>query len=226
MALGQKKKIAILGGVGSGTIVAQAIADLAKAGSAITCAGYLNDRVQTGDFLGNLPVIGPFDAWRDLPAEVMLIPAIHKVGDMKNRIARIEALGIPEERFASVIHPSACIADDTSIAGGTYVGPHAVIMPGARVGRRTSLRAGCYISHDVELEDWCFVGPNTVVSGRSRLDTAAYLGPGVNVREETFIGRYATVGLGSVVIRDIPAKKTVAGNPARELNGSCRDNEQ
>ncbi len=216
--MGQLKKIAILGGAGSGVIVAQAIADLARTGSAVTCNGYLNDVVPPGESIGNLPVIGPFDAWRDLPADVMLIPAIHKVGDMANRVTRIEALGIPDARFASVVHPTACIADDAVIGAGTYVGPHAVIMPSARVGRRTSLRAGCYISHDVDIEDWCFVGPNSVVSGRSRLDTAAYLGPGVNVREETSIGRYATVGLGSVVVENIPAETVFVGNPARQMN--------
>ena len=66
-------RIAILGGVGSGTNVAQAIADLSKAGAAISCYGYFNDLMPPGECIGVPPVIGPFEAWNDLPAEILLI---------------------------------------------------------------------------------------------------------------------------------------------------------
>jgi len=48
----------------------------------------------------------------------------------------------------------------------------------------------------------------------SRLDTAAYVGPGANIREELSMGVFATAGIGAVVIRDVQAGETVAGNPA------------
>jgi acetyltransferase-like isoleucine patch superfamily enzyme len=156
--------IAILGGEGSGIIVAQTITDTAVPPQ--VCQGFLNDYKAPGSNIGKLPVIGGFESWRELSSDVMFMTAIHKPGKMEERIARIEALGIPDSRFATVVHPTACLSDDVTIGPGTYIGPHVTVMPGACLGKHTSLRAGCYVSHDVEVEDWCFIGPNAVVSGR------------------------------------------------------------
>jgi acetyltransferase-like isoleucine patch superfamily enzyme len=37
------------------------------------------------------------------------------------------------------------------------------------------------------------------------------------VRERVSIGRYAVIGLGSVVIDDVPAGAIMVGNPARQV---------
>ena len=90
-----------------------------------------------------------------------------------------------------------------------------MVSPGARIGQHTSLRAGCYISHDVSVGAFGFVGPNATLSGRSSLGEGGHVGPNAVVREETSIGRFAVVGIGSVVVKDVPDFKIVMGNPAR-----------
>jgi sugar O-acyltransferase (sialic acid O-acetyltransferase NeuD family) len=209
-------RVAILGGEGSGVIVAQAISDAASKLSQL-CQGFLNDIVAPGSEIGKLPVIGHFESWRELSSDVMLITAIHKVGQMKERIARINGLEIPDSRFTTVIHPTASVAEDVVISPGAYIGPNACVMPGARIGKHASLRGGCYVSHDVQVGDWCFIGPNTVVSGRAQLEYAAHIGPGAVIREELTLGRFSVAGIGAVVVHDIPGNVTMAGNPARVL---------
>lgn len=209
--------IVIIGGVGTGDIILQAIRDLQKSGIAIECIGFLNDRVpKTADIAG-LPVLGSFESWRDLPANVGFISAMHMPKEALKRSARLAALDIPSNRFAQVFHPTASIADNCVIGPGTYVGPGAVIMPGARVGAHVSLRAGCYISHDVYVGDFVFVGPNATVSGRATIGEGAHIGPNAVVRDDVSVGRFSVVGIGSAVVRDVEDLTVVMGVPARRI---------
>src|SRR5206468_2500062 len=48
-------------------------------------------------------------------------------------------------RPAPGIHPTAVVAPGVTLAEGVSVGPHCVIEPGACVGARTVLMAGCYL---------------------------------------------------------------------------------
>ncbi len=57
----------------------------------------------------------------------------------------------------------------------------------------------------------------TVLCGAVQVGRNAWIAPNSSVKEHCKIGAGAMVGLGSVVIRDVPAKAVIAGNPARIL---------
>lgn len=209
--------IVILGGVGSGVMVAQAIRDGAARGGAARVLGFLNDAAAPGEAIAGISVLGPLEGWRDCDGTARFIAAIHKPKQMVARAARIRGLAIPDARLITVCHPTAVVAADAEIGPGCYIGPHAVIMNGARIGAHCSLRAGCYVSHDVRLGDFAFVGPNASVSGRAVIGEGAHVGPNAAVREEVTMGDHALAGIGAVVIADVAARAIVAGNPARPI---------
>jgi sugar O-acyltransferase (sialic acid O-acetyltransferase NeuD family) len=211
----KQQTIVILGGAGSGVIVAEAIAASAAAGVPIALLGFLNDATPAPAAFAGAPVLGPFEAWHDCPADAAFISAIPKPKEAWARFRRIASLGIPRERWATVVHPTACLAADASLGPGTYVGPLAVVEPGVTAGMHACLRGGSYVSHEVRLADFVFVGPNATVLGRVTLAEGAHIGANAACREEIAVGRYAVVGIGATVIADVPEFAIAAGNPAR-----------
>ena len=198
-------------------MVAETIRLVAASGTALELCGFLNDSIPAGAMLTGGPVIGRFEQWRDCPSDVEFISAISKAKLAVSRYQRLMSLGIPEGRWASIIHPTACVAEDASIGPGSYVGPFATLEPGVNTGAHTCLRGHCYISHDVQIGDFVFVGSGATLLGRITLGDGAHVGPGAVCHDDISIGRYAVVGVGAVVIRSVPEFSIVAGNPARQL---------
>lgn len=104
------------------------------------------------------------------------------------------------------------------------------------IGDRVTVKCGVSIWDGVRLENDAFVGPDvsfsndprprsgvhlaeypkTVVRQGASLGSAAVVLPGIT------IGRWAMVGAGSVVTRDVPDHGLVYGNPARLHGYVCR----
>jgi acetyltransferase EpsM len=77
------------------------------------------------------------------------------------------------------------------------------------------VRGGSYISHDVQLGEYVFVGPNACILGRSKVADGAYIGANAVCRENVSVGRFAVIGIGAAVIADIAEFKIAVGTPAR-----------
>jgi len=127
------------------------------------------------------------------------------------------------------------------ILGGAIVGEdcnicdHTFIEGGVRLGDRVTIKCGVYLWTGLTAEDDVFVGPGAAFSNdhrpRSRqrppefaqvlLRTGASLGSNCTVLPVE-IGRWAMIGAGSVVTRDVPDFAIVVGNPGRVTGWACR----
>jgi UDP-3-O-[3-hydroxymyristoyl] glucosamine N-acyltransferase len=93
-------------------------------------------------------------------------------------------LAPPTVRHERGVHPTAIVADGVQLGQDVCVGPYCVLEPGAKVGDRTVLDAGCYL------------GQGTAVGRDCRLY------PHVTVREYAKIGDRVIIHNGAVIGSD------------------------
>jgi sugar O-acyltransferase (sialic acid O-acetyltransferase NeuD family) len=221
-ATGGIRPVAVFGGRGGGSYAAMVLRRIEAAGGPYRFAGLLNDTVAPGNAIGSDNVLGPFSSWSELPPETMFLAPLQKVKEIRVRAERVERLAIPDLRWATVVDPAAIVAPDASLGRGCFVAPNAIVMPQASIGRHVAIRHGCGIGHDAVVDDWCMFAPGSMIAGYVRTGTGAHLGIGAIVRENLSVGRFSVVGMGAIVVRDVPDFTIVAGNPARNIGEIAR----
>ena len=116
------------------------------------------------------------------------------------------------------------------VGRGCNICDHCFAESGVILGDNVTLKCGIYLWQGTTLEDDVFVGPNVVftndVHPRSKnknyvlhpviVRKGASLGANSTILAGTTVGRYALVGIGAVVTRDVPDYALVYGNPARQ----------
>jgi acetyltransferase-like isoleucine patch superfamily enzyme len=67
------------------------------------------------------------------------------------------------------------------------------------------------------VEDYVHIAPRVVLCGNVQIGTGTLVGAGATVIPGKKIGRWVTIGAGSVVTRDIPDYAVAVGHPARVI---------
>jgi acetyltransferase-like isoleucine patch superfamily enzyme len=115
------------------------------------------------------------------------------------------------------------------------IGEHCFIEQGVVLGDRVTVKNGVAVWEGVTCEDDVFLGPNAALTNYMRPRSKVYLdhvvptllkkGASVGANATLVcgitVGRYALIGAGSVVTRDVPDHGLVVGNPARLRGHVC-----
>jgi UDP-2-acetamido-3-amino-2,3-dideoxy-glucuronate N-acetyltransferase len=143
----------------------------------------------------------------------------------------------------SSIWNQAQVRERARIGARCIIGKNAYVDAGVVIGDDVKIQNNVSVYHGVTVEDGVFVGPHVCFTndriprainrdGSRKTDAdwevsptlvrrGAALGANSTILPGITIGRWAMVGSGSVVTRDVGDWELVAGNPARRLGGAC-----
>ena len=179
--------------------------------------GFVDDDPDlTGTCVDGLPVLGPVDLVHRLPDARVVVCTGHP-GNYFSRRRIVERLGLPEDRFATLVHPAAVVPRSARLGPGTVVLANAVATTAVRVGAHVAVMPAVVLTHDDVVGDYATLGAGAALAGGVTVGEGAYLGAGVMVREGRTVGPWALVGMGAVVTADVPTRQVWAGVPARFL---------
>lgn len=169
--------------------------------------GYLSPvEAQIGALRNGYPVLGSPDALPDYP-HACVVP--------DNEWPHF--IPIPQERAVSLIDPSIFLSRTARIGVGCVLYPHCFVGHNADIGNYVFCLSGGSINHDDVIEDRVILASGVKLAGSVHVEAGCYLGQSCTVRQHLRIGRGSTIGMGAVVVRDVPPGCVLVGNPGRPL---------
>ena len=100
--------------------------------------------------------------------------------------AKISAFLNPALSLAPGIHPSAVIAHGAHIDETAHIGPHVVIDAGVRIGKNSTVMAGCSIGHGTQIGDNALLYPHVVIYHDCRVGQRLIAHSGVVIGADGF----------------------------------------
>ena len=140
------------------------------------------------------------------------------------------------------VHESSYVDDDVEIGEGTKIWHFCHIQRGARIGRfcslgqnvnisnRVKIGDGCKLQNNVslyegvELEDYVFCGPSCVFTAgykKTIIKEGASIGANATIVCGHTVGRWALIGSGAVVTKNVPDYALMLGVPAVRKGWVC-----
>jgi len=128
------------------------------------------------------------------------------------------------------------VMSDCQIGEKCNFGQNVHIASGVRIGNNVKIQNNVSVYTGVELEDDVFCGPSmvftNVLTPRSHVNRrgeytktlvkrGASLGANSTIVCGTTVGRFAFIGAGAVVTKDVPDHALMAGVPARRIGWAC-----
>jgi UDP-2-acetamido-3-amino-2,3-dideoxy-glucuronate N-acetyltransferase len=131
------------------------------------------------------------------------------------------------------------------VQSGAKIGEKCVLGQNVNVGNNVQIGSFCKIQNNVSvyegvtLEDYVFCGPSMVFTNvlnprcefpqrgsefyqKTLVRYGASIGANATIVCGTTIGRFAFIGAGAVVTKDVPDYALMVGNPARQIGWMCR----
>ncbi len=179
-----------------------------------------DDATRWGTAIDGVEVVGGIDAVARYPEHDVVVCA-GRGATRRLLVERLTDLGVGEDRYCRVIHPSASVSG-TTIGRGSIVLAGVVATANVTVGRHVVMMPHVTLTHDDVVADYVTLCAGVSLGGSVRVDEGAYLGMNSCVREGGEVGAESTLGMGAALLQPLPAGATWVGVPARPIATAYR----
>jgi len=185
---------------------------------------YPNVKLGKNVTIGEYVVLGVTPAKMKKPAETVIgdnaVIRSHTVIYAGNKIG---------ENFQTGHHT--LIRENNVIGDNVSIGSSSDVAFNVKIGDNVRIHSNVFIPEYSTLEDGCWIGPNTVLTNALHplcpevkrclkgptIKSGAKVGANSTILPCVVVGENCLIGAGSVVTKDVPAGKVVAGNPAKVI---------
>ncbi len=210
------KDLIIFGASGFGREVAWAVERMNKVAPTWNLLGFMDDADDIqGSEINDYKVLGKTADVGNYP-DAYYVVAVGASRTREKIVSNLKKVN-PSIKSGTIIDPSVEMSDHVNIGEGTIICANTIITVNIEIGSHVIINLDCTIGHDAILKDFVTLYPSVNVSGITNIGRAVELGTGMQIIQGKTVGDYSIVGAGAVVVKDIPAKCTAVGSPAKPI---------
>lgn len=210
---------ALVGVYGAGGMGREIMAVVRAQLSPDTVLVFIDDDPAASGEANGCPIVS-FEQFIGLEADRRSVTVSVSESRIRERLSlRCDRAGVPP---LEVRAPHTFVGDAVKCGPGMVLHPFASLTCNIVIGRGFQANVASAVAHDCRIGDFVTFAPGAKCNGNVRIGDHAYVGAGAVIRQgradrPVVIGVGAVIGMGAVVLGDVPAGATVVGNPAHLL---------
>ena len=204
-------KMYIVGAGGLGRELLQIIKEINEASPTWEIAGFLDNNTEALKGVEcDYEVVGRNSDWEPKEGEVFAMA----IADPAAKQLRSQEMKAKGAVFPAIIHPTAQITQFSRYGEGLIMFPYSKLSVNSEVGDFVTIFSSG-VGHDVFIDDYSTLSGMSSILRNVRIGKRVFVGANVAIAQDVTVGDDAYLGIGSVVLKDVPAKMKTFGNPAR-----------
>jgi sugar O-acyltransferase (sialic acid O-acetyltransferase NeuD family) len=182
--------------------------------------GFLDDNPAThGTSIGGSRVLGALASAGQYD-DCVFVNGIGSPDNYWRKREIIASTQIELNRFETIVHPTASVSGSAFLGPGSVVLQHVTVASHVRIEEHVIILPNSVLSHNDLVGPYTCIAGSVCISGEVEVGQSCYLGANSSIIGNIRIGEYSLVGIGSVVLNDVPNSTVVAGNPARRIRSA------
>lgn len=208
------KELLIIGARGYGREIYNLAISCKEYNKDFIIKGFLDDKSDALDnFSDYPPIIDSVENYIPQPDDVFICA----LGDVNYKKKYIDIIQEKNVEFYTLIHPTVIVSSNARIGKGVVISQFSTISCDVEIRDFVTIQPYCTLGHDVKVASYCHLNTYSFMGGSAVLEEEVTLHTGSIILPHKTVKRKSIVGAGSVVIRTVPEKCTVHGNPAKKL---------